>query len=1301
MKKIGKKGIIGIVIGLIFCAVATPLLVIFIPKLFQKSSISELVENQVKPTQGNGDYLNYSLEVANDAVSSLTLPEKVETIKQFAQKTIKSSDGATSIARDTVSNILVDFFRNIKGSKSYIEKFRDWEKNINDSWNSTIDSYKSQYGSDWQFYFQLKELDPVGGNEDDWKRAKLFEYVNTDFDTLVTSGNFINLVKEVNGKKEVVSNITEEMLFDSAVIFNANGKPCNIGFYPAQYVASDDPSVAPPTNSLDSFNFAIADFRNFIFDRYVREKMPVITSMVLFKHETPASEEGDSDFFNVKLATNLNGGTSPVSTEASYQWQAFNPETTTVDGTSKNGTAKYNDFVRDIQSGSSIKLVLDNMGGAINIPVEYTDDSATLFLINAFNVFTNTYTQYSAAAMFKLNNLLFATTDSNLPSINGVSELKKQGDRVNGGTQTVIPGLEILSNFLYYDEPNTATGYYFALPESIRKIINSNPTYKFDGIYNGAKSITESIDIKNSPFIMTRDEAGVHIIGIDRYKAIKEASTFDEKITEIKNTLFWRHLIANTKIDGASPSETTGFSIDLNSEINTYYNENRIELIISYILSKQKNPPVSDEEKKAYIFSDVYSDMQVPWDKAGKKLISDNEATYFNAYYDFTKYNSYNACNSTIRQKFIELQASYVGKYFGTPDYNDAFVVNGIAGVLPYTRDTTANNVAATDGVYNDVYGTFPSVAWHFPNNKIYENLTAETKKNDFETKALAFLDAETASNPLVPKTLTFQSAPYNQYLEISTKNNDSTKYYASFGDRLNTAIGIWISIGEISNIVYSQKMEAYLDSKNAGINFKNYNFTSDGSENTLPTSNENSLAFVNSRLQYALNLNENFKEVTSSIETNIGNWTNYKELYDLLENVSTASLTNGNYSEEQLTALRNFLTILYAFDFNPDTMSYDFTKFRDYLLGQTNNNGKAVYAWTTSERTEFIQGYDSLSIKNQFAFKPKVIDVSKNTYGYSYINASKTAIKPIPQNPIQFGNDVTFNTNTSYWRFASPDKVITNNTNGYTGFLGMQFPGSTSGNLDGNASSQIFSSNARYFTSDARTDSEIQGVLYNIASTPKEGRKRLEIEIGRIDTSTKKIKMVNWLFNNFKVNPVNETKVNNLKKEIIKEQIPSVFIPKLVELANIMIPDIAFTRVEKQQLVNSKYIVQEPWKQRYFGNDGTSNLYSQVIVTQFNYDDVVKLFDTSDESGNANPDGKITDKDKGINWSVASIDGFLGASPEAFFISAIDWYNNNSLFANNAYEQMKEKMGKVKTFDRRLNDLFGETWVENYKKSQ
>ena len=124
-------------------------------------------------------------------------------------------------------------------------------------------------------------------------------------------------------------------------------------------------------------------------------------------------------------------------------------------------------------------------------------------------------------------------------------------------------------------------------------------------------------------------------------------------------------------------------------------------------------------------------------------------------------------------------------------------------------------------------------------------------------------------------------------------------------------------------------------------------------------------------------------------------------------------------------------------------------------------------------------------------------------------------------------------------------------------------------------------------------------------------------------------------------------------------------------------------------------------WKQRYFGNDGTSNLYSQVIVTQFNYDDVVKLFDTSDESGNANPDGKITDKDKGINWSVASTDGFLGASPEAFFISAIDWYNNNSLFANNAYEQMKEKMGKVKTFDRRLNDLFGEAWVENYKKPQ
>ncbi len=1297
--KLGKKGIIAIIAGVIFCAVATPLLAIFIPRLFQKSSISDLVENQVKPVEGNGDFINYGLERAKDEVSTMNSMQKVETIEQFASETIQTSDGMERIIDITISNILVDFFKNIKDSKSYTEKFDEWVDNINTSWDDAVSSYKDQHGSDWQFYFQLNELDPVGGNEIDWKRNQLFSLVTSEFDSIMQSGSFINLVNK-NG--QIVTDITESMLFDKDVIFNAVGQPCNIVFKAPAYQSSDEgsPPVMDPA-PVDSFNEAIADFKSFVFDEYVKDKLPLVTSMVLFGQDVPATEEGDSNFFNVLLATNMNGGTSPVGTEASYSWQVFEPEVTSLEGT-LNATAKYNMFVTDIQPNSQKKLILDSLGGAINIPVEYTTDSSTLYLINAKDVYDSTYTQYSAAAMYKLNNLLFGTEDRRVPTINGVSKLKKQGDTVNGGTAIVEPGLEIMSNFFRYDEPsNSATSpYYFALPEAVRKIINDNPTYAFDGIYNGAKSITDSVNILNSPFIMTRDEAGVHIIGIDRYDAIKSASTYEEKITEIKNTLLWRHLISNTTTtDGNNPSSTTGFTLDLNSDISSYYTDNRNELLIKYIISKETNPPTTNEEKRAYIFSDVYSNMEVGWNSATKKLITDEEKAVFKKYYDFVDYSSYSSVNSTIRQKFLDLQTSYVGKYFGTEGYDDAVVVNGIAGMLPYTRDITQNNVSLVDGVFDDVYGTYSNVAWHFSDNQIFKNTTLKTKENDFKQAALNYLNTMTANNPLVPKTLTYSSASYNQYLEVSTEKQDSTQYYASFGDRINDAIGSWITSSKVANIVYLQKAQAYLTDENAGINFTNFNFDNQNAD-TLPTSNETSLGFVNSRLQYALNLKDRFSEVTSTIQYSVGNWTTFNELYNLLVNNNTASLTNGYYSDEQVASLRNFLTLLYAFDYDSTTRSYNFTKFRDYLLDKTTNNGKAAYVWTTNERINFIQDYANQTIDEQFAFKSKMIQVSQNTYGYAYQDASKVAIKPVSTSPVLFEQDVTFNNKSTYWRFASPSPEITNTNNGYTGFLGMNFPGSTNADLDSTASSTMFSSSAKYYDDDTRTTSNIKGVLYNIASGAVEGRKKLDLEIDKIRNNTQKDRMTTWLFENFTLTNDNKEQAQSLRTRIDKSSVASEYIPLLKELAKLIIPDIAFERVTSQQLVNSTYSVQQPWKERYFG-DTTSDLGSQVVVTQFNYDDVVKLFDTADENGNPNPDGQITEQDKGINWTVAASDGFLGASPEAFFISAIDWFNSNTLFTNVAFDNMREAMGKVTTFDRRLNDLFGESWTENYKEPQ
>jgi hypothetical protein len=86
-----------------------------------------------------------------------------------------------------------------------------------------------------------------------------------------------------------------------------------------------------------------------------------------------------------------------------------------------------------------------------------------------------------------------------------------------------------MGNFL----TNTTRNGAFALPTEIASSLI--------GEYAGMTHISDTVDLgANSPFILSRNEAGVHIMGIDRYQAMTAANTalgFDGVIEEMKNTL--------------------------------------------------------------------------------------------------------------------------------------------------------------------------------------------------------------------------------------------------------------------------------------------------------------------------------------------------------------------------------------------------------------------------------------------------------------------------------------------------------------------------------------------------------------------------------------------------------------------------------------------------------------------------------------------------------------------------------------------------------------------------------------------
>ncbi len=155
-------------------------------------------------------------------------------------------------------------------------------------------------------------------------------------------------------------------------------------------------------------------------------------------------------------------------------------------------------------------------------------------------------------------------------------------------------------------------------------------------------------------------------------------------------------------------------------------------------------------------------------------------------------------------------------------------------------------------------------------------------------------------------------------------------------------------------------------------------------------------------------------------------------------------------------------------------------------------------------------------------------------------------------------------------------------------------------------------------------------------------------------------------------------------------------------------IPDSIFQRVQGLQIGNRSLVDSNAEEAKFFGSDPTGK--TEVIISQFNHDDVVKLFDI-------NSDGEITDADKGINVTYGDANGYLGQSFQAFIQAAYTWASTNSSFDSVAYKDMLkiqnnvnlkdtdanyEKLHQlvVNTYSRPLNDAFGKDLAGNYKES-
>lgn len=1185
------------------------------------STTPDKVENFVNPLDGKGNLIKYTTtpELPQDVPSN----KKLESIETFVVESLRTENSMNEYIKNTINNITTDWFWNIKNTKSFTEMRDKWIKDSEKEFEDTIVEYKKNYGNNWETYFQLRVLDPAGGNKSDWLRKKYQVSAASEFDKLIKKESFLNLQK---ADGIIPENITEKDLLDPANVngISGPGSDNRFGFY-----AKDD-----------SFNLAIADLQEFIFDNYVREKLPLITSMVLFKHAEPVVE-GYSNYFNIPKIKNLNKDVAP---SATYMWQAYDPSNgISTDGV-WNTTRKYNEFVTAFKNNKQ-NFINDSLGGSINISAgasdtnSYTDDSATLYLINK-DVFTSSFTPYAAAATYKFNNLAFGTTDSLLPTATEFSL------GLNDASGAVIPGTEIMSNFM---KNTTGTKGYFQLPEINQSILNSQGDWI--GKYNGIKEIADTVNITGTPFILARNSAGVHIIGIDRYDAMAAAGSYDGIITEIKNTLKWRNMISQNKDMVNYP----GFTIDLATEISTYYDENKNEILFKYILKNQTTPPTN---KKKYIFSNEYSDMKIP------VLIKTNVQTLLEAYYDYKNYSKNEKLNSTVISKIEETQKPYIGKWA-----NNEVLVNGIAGILPFTRTETAG----------EQFGEYTSINHYDETGKSFSNKELLNRKKIYFDAAQTFYSSLTGDEAIVQKTLTFSSAKYNQYFLIGDSKPTSNDTFADEGNKLNSAIGIFLQdSANVQKIFEGQKILAdigpdILDMDPTSTNYLGFKHSS---APTIGTTD-----FINSQIQKTydqqIKLSKYINgDIASSALMSIGNWKTYDELINLVNAEWSETMKIDIYSMENIDYYKEVMGIKYAFDYDETTKEYTFKKFRDFLLRATDNYNKAAFVWTNTNYKDALVNYGVKTV-DDFTFKTNPIMFTKKVNGYSYFGEEKILLEKGKYD----GSKVTFNDQIDYFNIVP---TTTTSTIPYTGFSGMQFADSYT--IDPSLVSSLFSNKINIAEDDGTF--KTKGTLYNLGSIEPipgqpntAGRIQLINKINNIANWNQVYLVSTWLNTQFSV----DTTIVDTEVSLSKAITSLVDIVKDTTIIN----DDQFERIVTGQIANNSKISQMPSEAKFFGKE---TKVKQMVATQFNRNDVIQLFDT-------NNDFKINEEDIGFNWTIAA-NGFLGSSAEAFFFSAFKWNLSETTYKSLAEKNMMKKQGKIDTYDRRLNDSLGEKWVENYKKS-
>ncbi|GAA5414681.1 DUF3713 domain-containing protein [Ureaplasma ceti] len=783
---------------------------------------------------------------------------------------LTSKSGRESTLQTATNNILSSWFKNINNSSLQAD-YVQWHQDAQKSYNNQYKEYKDKKGSNWQELFQREVLDPVGGTEQAYIQNQIDQNLKSTFISAVFNKNYEGIQTTTDGKTTVlpISQGSSKIVNEAKNINGLHGAGTDNAFtFSAETV---------PANSVQSVDYGYADFTNFLMNQWVKQTLPLPVIMSLWKN---GDKPQDSGLFNQAFFK------SAVGTSGSYKFQYFTPSS--ADAQVLTTTDKFKQLIQGINEGQYVNATT----GAITLPNNDTEDSSTIMTIQASSLFNGTIaTPFSAAALYKFNNTVFGTVDANMPTASSIdtSSIMKNflvyskngeapsSDKANSSPATAHATSAVALRNNFAAQPNAQKGvFYFPYQTTfVNQEQGSQTQSVFTGIYKDAVGIKDTVNITGAvtkqdssdptkstsanlnDFILTRDQFGVHLISIDRLSQIQAAvakisgttpadeyKKFEAACTEIRNTFMWR---AATDIANGTNN------YKLQDSLKEFLTNNFNELIIKYaqkalnsqdaynlfganVMSGNK-PSSSESTNKLGTFGtdlkeyqNILNSIQASTD-LGKLMLS-------SIYLDDSE-KALTFVNN-VRQQLYANQSSYSSP--NPSDWKDY----GLAGVLPYTRNSKTGNFDSLTALVNAFVGNFtPKAASKAPvaaRNASNANPNQLTAGNDKELVQAPKTTEDLVTNAKVNfENDVVNYINNNTFTQITTTSNGnftlvgSPTYLITNNVYVNNAIQANNGANQLAPIVQNLYMQRYLIAQNKiGTNQTVIQGSSKGSESNL-----------------------------------------------------------------------------------------------------------------------------------------------------------------------------------------------------------------------------------------------------------------------------------------------------------------------------------------------------------------------------------------------------------------------------------------------------------------------------------